>query len=202
MNYRVAMIGAGSFFTDAITEGMIRAPETFAGTRWVLVDVDEQRLQLSLERQQLELGGAGRAPPQLPLHQLPVRRPARGQRADLVARPGDVPAVLEGPADLPHGHRHAALLAERPFDLVTAPGETGPAKGDWRGAGLAVRRTTGSLGDRSAAVPLRADRRRWASATTPGGGGSTRGGPRARAPEGWPSGVNDCRSRTWDRCTS
>jgi len=47
MSYRIAMIGAGSFFTDAITEGLCRAKEIFADSTFVLVDTDRKRLDSS-----------------------------------------------------------------------------------------------------------------------------------------------------------
>lgn len=50
MAYRIAMLGAGSFFTDGITEGLCRAPEVFAGSTFVLVDVSKERLELSAVR--------------------------------------------------------------------------------------------------------------------------------------------------------
>ncbi len=51
MPYRIAMIGAGSFFTDGIVEGLCRQRGIFDGSTFVLVDVDEERLRLSLHRQ-------------------------------------------------------------------------------------------------------------------------------------------------------
>ncbi|MHC4887282.1 MAG: family 4 glycosyl hydrolase, partial [Planctomycetota bacterium] len=50
MEYRIAMIGAGSFFTDGITEGLVQSPH-FAGTTFVLVDINRQALALSVARQ-------------------------------------------------------------------------------------------------------------------------------------------------------
>ena len=50
MPYRIAMLGAGSFFTDSITEGLCRAKHLFDGTTFVLMDVDQQRLKLSEAR--------------------------------------------------------------------------------------------------------------------------------------------------------
>jgi len=47
MSYHVAMIGAGSFFTDSITEGLCRAKEIFADSTFVLVDSDRKRLNSS-----------------------------------------------------------------------------------------------------------------------------------------------------------
>ena len=50
MPYRIAMLGAGSFFTDSITEGLCRAKHLFNGSTFVLMDVDPQRLKLSEAR--------------------------------------------------------------------------------------------------------------------------------------------------------
>ena len=47
MPYRIAMIGAGSGFTDGITEGFCRAKDLFAGTTFMLFDVDRKRLRAS-----------------------------------------------------------------------------------------------------------------------------------------------------------
>lgn len=59
MAIKMAMIGAGSFFTDAITEGMCRAPEVFDGAEWVLMDVNRQALDLSLARNRKLIDEAG-----------------------------------------------------------------------------------------------------------------------------------------------
>jgi alpha-galactosidase len=44
------MIGAGSFFTDSVTEGLCRAKELFADSTLVLVDSDRKRLASSATR--------------------------------------------------------------------------------------------------------------------------------------------------------
>jgi alpha-galactosidase len=44
------MLGAGSFFTDAIMEGLCGAPELFGGSTFVLMDADPQRLRLAEAR--------------------------------------------------------------------------------------------------------------------------------------------------------
>ena len=47
MPYTIAMIGAGSFFTDTITEGLCRSPEIFSGSTFRLMDTDPQAVRLS-----------------------------------------------------------------------------------------------------------------------------------------------------------
>jgi alpha-galactosidase len=59
MSYRIAMVGAGSFFTDGITEGLCRAKEIFAGSTFVLFDVDRKRLRESEARNQAILKKMG-----------------------------------------------------------------------------------------------------------------------------------------------
>lgn len=59
MPYRFVMIGAGSFFTDAITEGLCRARALFDGSRFVLVDASPERLALSLARNQKIVAESG-----------------------------------------------------------------------------------------------------------------------------------------------
>lgn len=51
MPYRIAMIGAGSFFTDSIAEGLCEANELFAGSTFVLMDVNRPALERSVARQ-------------------------------------------------------------------------------------------------------------------------------------------------------
>ncbi len=58
MSYRIAMLGAGSFFTDAITHGLCREP-IFKGSTFVLVDTDPRRLKLSLARNRKHVEKAG-----------------------------------------------------------------------------------------------------------------------------------------------
>ena len=59
MGHRIAMIGAGSFFTDSITEGLCQAPDLFEGSSFILMDVDRQRLDLSVERNRRIVKEAG-----------------------------------------------------------------------------------------------------------------------------------------------
>ena len=51
MAYRIAMLGAGSGFTNAIADGLCRAKEIFGGSTLVLMDINEDALNKSLERQ-------------------------------------------------------------------------------------------------------------------------------------------------------
>ena len=59
MPHTIAMIGAGSFFTDSVTEGLCRQPDLFAGSTFTLVDSDDERLRLSLHRQEKIVREAG-----------------------------------------------------------------------------------------------------------------------------------------------
>lgn len=56
---KIAMIGAGSFFTDAITEGLCKS-DFFEGCDYVLIDIDEKLLNLSLERNEKIIRDAGK----------------------------------------------------------------------------------------------------------------------------------------------
>lgn len=49
MSYKIAMIGAGSGFTTAITKGLCRANELFKGSTFILHDVDRRRLDESVK---------------------------------------------------------------------------------------------------------------------------------------------------------
>ena len=53
MSLRIAMIGAGSFFTDSMTEGLCRSSELFAGSTFTLMDTDPKRLRASERRNKL-----------------------------------------------------------------------------------------------------------------------------------------------------
>ena len=50
MPYRIAMLGAGSYFTDSITEGLCQARAIFDGSTFVLMDTDSGRLRQSVKR--------------------------------------------------------------------------------------------------------------------------------------------------------
>ena len=47
MAYRIAVLGAGSFFTDSVVEGLLQARDVFEGSTVVLMDLDSARLRLS-----------------------------------------------------------------------------------------------------------------------------------------------------------
>ena len=49
MSYKIAMLGAGSFFADAVAEGLCES-EIFEGSTFVLMDIDAKRLRLSEAR--------------------------------------------------------------------------------------------------------------------------------------------------------
>ncbi|MEX2607921.1 MAG: hypothetical protein WD708_11295 [Kiritimatiellia bacterium] len=59
MSYKIVMIGAGSFFTDAITGELCRSQKAFAGSTFTLVDIDPQALDLSKERNRAIVEKAG-----------------------------------------------------------------------------------------------------------------------------------------------
>ena len=94
MAHRIAMIGAGSFFTDSITEGFCRQQELFAGSTFVLMDADERRLRLSeaRNRQIVEDAGADIRIEATTDYEVPEYG-----RADEVVEPSDVHA--EGTGD-------------------------------------------------------------------------------------------------------